>query len=198
MIKRILDWLYAQGYVNESNNKIIELGLQRMKSTFTSIIFSAIVSWLMGDVVIGLLFELTYIPIRIYAGGYHASSKKKCEYLSYGSLLLCMILIFYVPLKVEIMHVLLLLSGGIILLQSPIESPNKRLNSVEKKIYRRKSIMYLVIVVFVYVLMIGMNKMLYTRTVMYSICLVAVGLIQMEKIKAKMKRIHMQLFVHCL
>ena len=103
-----------------------------------------------------------------------------------------------VPLKVEIMHVLLLLSGGIILLQSPIESPNKRLNSVEKKIYRRKSIMYLVIVVFVYVLMIGMNKMLYTRTVMYSICLVAVGLIQMEKIKAKMKRIHMQLFVHCL
>lgn len=28
MIKRILDWLYAQGYVNESNDKIIELGLQ--------------------------------------------------------------------------------------------------------------------------------------------------------------------------
>ena len=139
MIKRILDWLYAQGYVNESNNKIIELGLQRMKSTFTSIIFSAIVSWLMGDVIVGLLFELTYIPIRIYAGGYHASSKRRCECLSYGSLLLCMILIFYVPMKMEIIHVLLVFSGGIILLQSPIESSNKRLNSVEKKVYRRKS-----------------------------------------------------------
>ncbi len=177
MIKRILDWLYAQGYVNESNNKIIELGLQRMKSTFTSIIFSAIVSWLMGDVIVGLLFELTYIPIRIYAGGYHASSKRRCECLSYGSLLLCMILIFYVPMKMEIIHVLLVFSGGIILLQSPIESSNKRLNSVEKKVYRRKSIMYLVIAVFVYVLMVRMDKMLYAKTVMYSMGLIALGLI---------------------
>ena len=104
-----------------------------MKSTFTSIIFSAIVSWLMGDVIVGLLFELIYIPIRIYAGGYHASSKRRCECLSYGSLLLCMILIFYVPMKMEIIHVLLVFSGGIILLQSPIESSNKRLNSVEKR-----------------------------------------------------------------
>lgn len=139
MIKRILGWLYTQGYVNESNDKIIELGLQRIKSTFASIAFSAIVSWLMGDVIVGLLFELIYIPIRIYAGGYHASSKRRCECLSYGSLLLCMILIFYVPMKMEIIHVLLVFSGGIILLQSPIESSNKRLNSVEKKVYRRKS-----------------------------------------------------------
>ena len=139
MTRRILEWLYKLGYVNESNDKIIELGLERIQSTFASITFSAIVSWLMGDVIVGLLFELTYIPIRIYAGGYHASSKRRCEYLSYGSLLLCMILIFYVPMKMEIIHVLLVFSGGIILLQSPIESSNKRLNSVEKKVYRRKS-----------------------------------------------------------
>ena len=177
MIRRILDWLYAQGYVNESNDKIIELGLQRIKSTFASITFLAIVSWLMGDIIVGLLFELTYIPIRIYAGGYHASSKRRCECLSYGSLLLCMILIFYVPMKMEIIHVLLVFSGGIILLQSPIESSNKRLNSVEKKVYRRKSIMYLVIAVFVYVLMVRMDKMLYAKTVMYSMGLIALGLI---------------------
>lgn len=176
MTRKILEWLYKLGYVNESKDKIIELGLQRMKSTFTSIAFSAIVSWLMGDVIVGLLFELTYIPIRIYAGGYHASSKRRCECLSYGSLLLCMILIFYVPMKVEIMHVLLIFSGGIILLLSPIESPNKRLNSVEKNVYRRKSIIYLVIAVFVYVLMVRMNKMLYAKTVMYSMGLIALGL----------------------
>ncbi len=181
MIKRILDWLYAQGYVNESNNKIIELGLQRMKSTFTSIIFSAIVSWLMGDVVIGLLFELTYIPIRIYAGGYHASSKRRCEYLSYGSLLLCMILIFYVPLKMEIMHLLLLLSGMIIFFLAPVESVNKRLNSGEKKVYRCKSIIYLMIMVFVYGFLVRMDKLLYMKTVMYSVCLVAVGLFISEQ-----------------
>lgn len=89
MTRRILEWLYKLGYVNESNDKIIELGLQRMKSTFTSIAFSAIVSWLMGDVIVGLLFELTYIPIRIYAGGYHASSKRRCECLSYAKLIDC-------------------------------------------------------------------------------------------------------------
>lgn len=183
MIKRILDWLYAQGYVNESNDKIIELGLQRIKSTFASIIFSAIVSWLMGDVIVGLLFELTYIPIRIYAGGYHASNKKKCEYLSYGSLLLCMILIFYVPMKVEIMHLLLLFSGMIIFLFAPVESINKRLNSVEKKVFRRKSIIYLVSAVFLYVLTMKVGKELYAKTVMYSMCLAAAGLIRAGKNK---------------
>lgn len=69
MTRRILEWLYRLGYVNESNDKIIELGLHRMKSTFISVVFSLIVSWLMGDIIVGLLFELTYIPIRIYAGG---------------------------------------------------------------------------------------------------------------------------------
>lgn len=181
MIKRILDWLYAQGYVNESNDKIIELGLQRIKSTFASIAFSAIVSWLMGDMKVGLLFELTYIPIRIYAGGYHASNKKKCEYLSYGSLLLCMILIFYVPMKMEIMHLLLLLSGMIIFFLAPVESVNKRLNSGEKKVYRCKSIIYLMIMVFVYGFLVRMDKLLYMKTVMYSVCLVAVGLFISEQ-----------------
>ena len=177
MIKRILDWLYAQGYVNESNNKIIELGLQRIKSTFASIAFSAIVSWLMGDMKVGLLFELTYIPIRIYAGGYHASNKKKCEYLSYGSLLLCMILIFYVPIKMEIMHVLLLFSGMIIFFLVPVESTNKRLNSMEKKIYRRKSKIYVFIALLIYIVTIKMGGLIYAKTVMYSVLLVAVGLI---------------------
>lgn len=183
MIKRILDWLYAQGYVNESNDKIIELGLQRMKSTFTSIAFSAIISCLMGDVIVGLLFELTYIPIRIYAGGYHASSKRRCECLSYGSLLLCMILIFYVPMKREIMHLLLLFSGMIIFSVSPIESSNKRLNSVEKKVYRQKSILYLVIAVLMYALMVRLDKLLYVKTIVHSVCLVAVGLIMFSKKK---------------
>lgn len=185
MIKRILDWLYVQGYVNEANDKIIELGLKRINSTFASLTFSAIVSWLMGDVIIGLFFELTYIPIRIYAGGYHASSKIRCECLSYGSLLLCIMLIFYVPLKVEIMHVLLIFSGGIIFLLSPIESPDKRLNSVEKKVYRRKSIIYLVIVVFVYGLMMRIGKVLYAKTVMYSVCLVSIGLIEAIRVANK-------------
>lgn len=183
MTKRILDWLYAQGYVNESNDKIIELGLQRIKSTFASIAFSAIVSCLMGNVIVGLLFELTYIPIRIYAGGYHASNKKKCEYLSYGSLLLCMILIFYVPMKVEIMHLLLLFSGMIIFLFAPVESINKRLNSVEKKVFRRKSIIYLVSAVFTYVLMMKIGKGLYPKTVMCSMGMVAIGLCVSEQKK---------------
>lgn len=177
MTRRILEWLYRLGYVNESNDKIIELGLQRIKSTFASIAFSAIVSWLMGDVIVGLLFELTYIPIRIYAGGYHASSKRRCEYLSYGSLLLCMILIFYVPLKIEIMHLLLLLFGMVIFLFAPVESVNKRLNSVEKKVFRRKSTIYLGVAVFIYVLMMKRGNVLYAKTVIHSVCLVAIGLI---------------------
>ena len=178
MTKRILEWLYIQGYVNESNNKIVELGLQRIKSMFTCVICSFITSWLMGDIIVGLIFEASYIPIRIYAGGYHASSKKRCNYLSYGSMMLCMILIFYMPMKTMLMHLLLLFSGVVIFLFSPIESSNKRLNSVEKKVFRRKSIIYLVIAVFVYVIMMRIGKLIYAKTVMHSVCLVAYGLIQ--------------------
>lgn len=165
-----------QGYVNESNDKIIELGLQRIKNTFTSITFSVIVSWLMGDAIVGLLFELTYIPIRIYAGGYHASSKKKCEYLSYGSLLLCMILIFYVPMKKMLINLLLLYSGIIIFIFSPIESPNKKLNSMERKIFRYKSIIYLIIAVLAYIILMKREEVGYAKTIMCSVCLVAIGL----------------------
>lgn len=173
----MLDWLYKLGYVNESNDKIIELGLQRIKSTFTSIAFSAIVSWLMGDIIVGLLFELTYIPIRIYAGGYHASSKRRCEYLSYGSLILCMILVFYVPIKLILMNILILMSGLIIFLFSPIESPHKKLNNIEKKIFRRKSIIYMIIGILMYVALIKVGEVDWAKTIMISISLVSLGLI---------------------
>ena len=177
MINIILNWLRIQGYVNESNDKIIELGLQRIRSTLACILFSLIISWLMGDIIVGLIFKLTYIPIRIYAGGYHANSKRRCNYLSYGSMMICMILIFYVPMKIVLMNLLLLFSVIIIFLFSPIESPNKRLNSGERNEFRRKSIIYLAIIVITYVTLIKIKKFIYAKTIIHSITLIAIVLL---------------------
>lgn len=67
---QIIQLFCKLGYVNESNNKIVMLGLQRIKNLAADILIVSLVSWIMGNVFIGIIFEIIYIPLRIYAGGF--------------------------------------------------------------------------------------------------------------------------------
>ena len=58
-MSKLIAHLQEQGYVNGTNDKIVSTGLKRLKSLLCDIAFSMLVGLLLGDLLTGLLFELS-------------------------------------------------------------------------------------------------------------------------------------------
>jgi len=88
-----------------------------------------------------LLYLASYMPIRIYAGGYHATSHRNCTVIFN----LCYIVIFFIVDKIlslnldYIIYILSIGSGLIIAILAPIEDLRKPLDEREKYIYGEKA-----------------------------------------------------------
>lgn len=146
-----------------------------MKSIVLDILFSLLTAFLLGDLLVGILFELSYCFLRVYAGGYHAPTKFICTWFSYISIFLFLILIFFLPLRSIGMHMLLAAAMLSIILFSPAESASKPLSSREKQVYRRNSLLIATAELAVYLILFYCNTVLYAKTICFAILLVATG-----------------------
>lgn len=158
------------------NEKIIAYGLQRITELTTDIFGALLCGAIMGNIFVGFVFELAYIPLRVYAGGYHAASEKKCKYISWGSMIGCMIIIFYVPLSAFIQHFLMALSILCVVIMSPVESINKPLSKKEKQMFRKRSMLIMFSEVLIYCLLVLFKVEIGAKTFCIAIVLIAIGL----------------------
>ena len=165
-MSKLIAHLQEQGYVNGTNDKIVSTGLKRLKSLLCDIAFSLLV---------GLLFELSYSIVRIYAGGYHASTERICIWLTYISTLLCIVLIFYLPLIPIAMNILLGISIVVLFVYSPVENANKPLNQREKEVYRKKCLFTMLLEALLYFVFLLARAPLYAKAVCFALAMVALG-----------------------
>lgn len=93
---------------------------------------------LFGNLIPTVGFMAMYIPLRSFAGGFHAITKRRCFYYS-NILVLCCEIIFYFWEYIPVwIFVITFLFGNLIIVSlSPIQSKNKPL--VEEEIIRYRS-----------------------------------------------------------
>ena len=90
---------------------------------------------------VSLLFLSTFIPLRSFCGGIHASTPEICSVLSYG---MSIAIIFFSSLLGKSVPYIILLCIFIlfcipILIFSPVDTKNKRLDSKQKRFLKTKS-----------------------------------------------------------
>lgn len=164
------------GLVNESNNMIVKTGISRLESLIWDFLFAMVLSGLMGNVLAGILFEFCYMVLRIFAGGYHASTPGKCLCFTYGSTLCCIVFIFAMPVTDLIFAVWIAVFNGIIFFTAPIESENKPLCNMEKKVYHRNSFIISLAETGLFILLYFAEQYLLAKAVLIAMALVTAGL----------------------
>lgn len=184
MTDRIFGLFEKAGLVNESNNMILRTGITKLKNLLLDFLFAAVLSGIWGNVLAGILFEVCYMVLRIYAGGYHASTPGKCLWFTYGSTCICMMLIFILPFLNYGFAILLVIYDGIIFLTTPIQSENKPLCNTEKKVYHRNCVCISLAETGLFLLVMVCQNPLYAKAVFMSMTLVVVGLLA-EIVKKK-------------
>jgi accessory gene regulator B len=86
-----------------------------------------------------LLFMVSYIPLRTYAGGYHAGTQLRCFWYSILLILVVLLAIKFIPWTNFIILGLALVSGTVIYLLAPMEDENKPLSKSEVKVYKNRA-----------------------------------------------------------
>jgi len=141
-------------------------GLEILMAGIVNIITTIAISVFFGEIVSGLLFLAVYIPLRIYSGGYHASTELRCYLLSVLTLLIFLSAIKLIPdgLYLTLAVVFTVVSSLIILVLAPVGTPNKMLDNLEILVYRKRGriIMAIEVLIFVSLLIVGEEKLAFS------------------------------------
>lgn len=128
-----------------------------------------------------LLFLFCYIPLRTFAGGYHARTQFRCYVLSVGMILLALVCIREIPWSHLLSVGITVCSCMIIFCLVPIEDPNKPLDSLEVQVYGQKAKVILAMIVSV----ISLGIIRDWNMLIHSAC-IALGMLAVMLILGKM------------
>ncbi len=136
----VIQNLLQANIIDQEDIAIYEFGIATLFSDIFNLMTTAMIGILMGQFWQCLIFQVIFISLRSFAGGYHASSEWKCWVLSnamvIGSLLLSRRLPVWLGSGMGLF--LLLVSAGVILLLAPVENENNPLDSDEVRNYKSR------------------------------------------------------------
>lgn len=138
MVRKVVDSLVQWGCVSPGEQEVIAFGLEQGFYSMLGVAVALILSSVMGIGMQGMVFLTAFIPLRTYAGGYHAASRKSCGVIS-----VCMLVGIYLVLKywraaLSVTAGCFLITGIVIYMLLPVDTPNHRFEDGEREAYRRR------------------------------------------------------------
>lgn len=132
----IADRLEDKGIIQMETKEVCAYGLRQIFSTILNAGTMLLIGVFMHMTIEAILFTIAYIPIRIFAGGYHASTPQRCWAFSAVMLFMVLCIVKYTPEK-YFWHLtaLSLIASIAIFLLSPVEDQNKPLDEKEHHVY---------------------------------------------------------------
>lgn len=156
--KEIAKGLVRREVIEYEDYEIYEFGVEQLITNIIDLLTLLIVGLVTGMVCQGLIFAFSFMVIRKYAGGYHASTMLRCFFLTNFMLVIVILLMKFVEINRFMCLGIILMSGAIIGLLSPVQTKNKPLDGIEKLIYRKKTLITLVVETTVAVICTLLNK----------------------------------------
>lgn len=146
--------------------------------------------------VIGIVFHMlwetaTFIfvfkSLRKYVGGSHEDTAIKCYISSCILYVLILIAIKYYPLSGLITTIVMFVSSVILFCLSPVEAPNKPLDDIEKKVFKFRGRISVIIVLCIFMALHYIpNEYIYYVSVIIAVSVIAVTVFAIEgKLKLK-------------
>jgi len=135
-----LSVLFEQNDIIKSEEKeLFTYGLQQGLVLIINIVSSILVGLLFHMVWESILFLIAYIPLRSYAGGYHARTQIRCYILSIGIIGVVLWGIKFFEWTNFNYFLTALMGGIIIFLLAPRGDANKPLDELEKVVYKSRT-----------------------------------------------------------
>lgn len=185
MIERYTQYLANAGIVENEDMAFYSYGFRMAISIIINFISAFAIGYAFSMIPETLLFMLVYLPLRSFAGGYHAGSQRNCYILGIALIIVVLLGIRFIPWTNLICVFLVLISSVIVIFLAPVEDRNKPLDETEIKTYSIKAKAILFVNMSIFVLAMAFNTKNYA--VCISVSLFAAGMMLIiGKIKNKL------------
>lgn len=136
-----------QGIIKQEDIDTCRYGIDFFIASVLEISSVLVIALLVGNFIETLLYFTAFIPLRIYAGGYHADTQLRCYIILLGVYGLFTALINCIPVDayVFIEIVSILFTAIMVWAFAPIVNDKKSINDSEKAFYRKFSITIMLI-----------------------------------------------------
>lgn len=142
--EKIISRLVTYQLIEEDDTELFCYGLYIMISNFLCL-FETVIFGLFFDVLLeNIIFYVSFFPLRRYAGGVHAGKEITCIFCTTFAILLssCGIRVIGYIGCYGVCLVCIIVGSWAIYLLSPLDTPEKPLDSEEYIFYRKKTIIY--------------------------------------------------------
>lgn len=166
----ITRWLIRQGAVEEGEQELYEYAAHSFFLAIAPFVYALIIGGMMGELKVSLTLVIPFAIIRKYSGGFHAKREWTCMISS------CLLLFGCIWAASRIQSgtwfgVLVLLGVIWLIVFSPVDSENRRLEPDERKQRKKETAILTLVFYFIYIawLLFGKER--------YAVC-VGVGILQ--------------------
>lgn len=135
----VTDWLISHYAVEEQDRELYVYAVYSFLMTISPLLLSLIFGVMMGMVMQSIILIIPFMVIRKYSGGFHAKNAWSCLICSCLLLILCISMTSYIKCGLGLGTVTVMALGSLMVF-SPIDSENRRLELHEKKRYKYMTI----------------------------------------------------------
>lgn len=177
LVDKLVHKFRTDGVITEQDEEIVRFGLDNLINLISCIGILICIGSTFGSWKDGLFFFVLFFPLRKYAGGYHSDTKMKCV-LSSVIILFTVFSTLYIKRWENITYLLLFcMCHLLIFCLVPVENQNKRLDVMEKRVYKRNTFIVLAVedLIFIFSYLIDIKNMTIILTMVYvTVCLLLV------------------------
>ena len=139
LAERLVAWQIRNKYLTSQDQKLYQYAFELLIGQVVNLLIACLLAVVFQAYGTVLVFLLSFIPLRSYAGGHHADNFNTCTLISTGILCSVCAAAKWIPNEAVFGTNLVcsIVCGGVIFFLAPIEDHNKPLSRRERKIYGR-------------------------------------------------------------
>lgn len=134
-------WQIRKSYLPAADKDLYTYAYGLLIGQAVNLIIAGLLAMIFHAYVTVLVYLISYIPLRSYAGGHHANTYQVCTLVSTVLLCAACLAAGFVPVgyMVPVSAGSAFISGVLIFLLAPVQDHNKPLDEKEKKRYKKRS-----------------------------------------------------------
>lgn len=151
--EKIICWQVIKGNITEEERNKYVYSYEILLNQLINISIAMVLAVISCELKSVMLFLVIYIPLRKYAGGFHAKTNERC--IVYSSLIIIYVIFLNKWLRSfeddyqNIMAICSMLLLAFVCYVAPVEAKNKKLDMEENRKYRRKVHIICIIHIFI-------------------------------------------------
>lgn len=135
----IAEQLIENGTIDSENREIYSYGVEQALVMLMNIITTLVIGFCFGMIWQSIIFMIIYLPLRSFAGGYHASTVLRCYMFGIILTITYLCINKYIPDTDFVISIITVIASVILFMLAPVETNNKPLDHTELSMYKKRT-----------------------------------------------------------